>query len=69
VKMMYNKCSINLVENGVAITIENSSGLGFLVHQHAVLKSLNTLGLGQKYARALFHEQVEARRTHLTLMC
>jgi hypothetical protein len=33
-----------------------------------VLKSLNTLGLGKKHARALFPEKVEGLRTHLTLL-
>jgi predicted nucleic acid-binding Zn-ribbon protein len=68
-EMLYNKCSIHLVEDGVAIIIDNPSGLGFPAYQQAVLKTLNTLGLGQKYARAEFPEQVEVLRSHLALVC
>jgi hypothetical protein len=53
----------------VAIIIDNPSGLGFPNYQQALLKTLNTLGLVQKYARAEFPEQVEGLRTHLALMC
>jgi hypothetical protein len=67
--MLYTKCSIHLVEDGVAIIIDNPSGLGFPAYQQAVLKTLNTLGLGQTYARAEFPEQVEVLRTHLALVC
>jgi hypothetical protein len=49
--------------------IYNPSGLGFTAYQQAVLKTLNTLGLGQKCVRREFPEQVEGLRTHLTLMC
>jgi hypothetical protein len=66
---MYNKCIIHLVEDGVAITIDNPSGLGLPAYQQAVLKTLNTLRLGQKYARAEFPEQVEGLCTHLAIVC
>jgi hypothetical protein len=49
--------------------IDNPSGLVFSAYQQALLKTLNTLGLGQKYARVEFPEQVEGLRTHLALMC
>jgi hypothetical protein len=68
-EMMYNKCNIHLVEDRVAIIIDNPSGLVFPAYQQAVLKTFNTLGLGPKYARAEFPDQVEGMRTHLTLMC
>jgi hypothetical protein len=68
-EILYNKCSIHLAEDGVAIIIDNPSGLGFPAYQQAVLKTLNTLGVGQKYALAEFPEQVEVLRTHLALMC
>jgi hypothetical protein len=67
-EMLYKKCSIHLIEDGVNIKIDNPPGLEFMAYQHAVLKSLNALGLGQKYARVLFPEQVEGLRTHLTLV-
>jgi hypothetical protein len=53
----------------MAIIIDNPYGLGFPEYQQAVLKILNTLGLGKKYARAEFPEQVEVLRTHLVFMC
>jgi hypothetical protein len=68
-EMMYNTCSIHIIEDGVAIIFDNPSGLGFPAYQQAVLKTLNTLGLGQKYARDEFPDQVEGLRTHLTLVC
>jgi hypothetical protein len=68
-EMLYKKCSIHLVEDGVAIVIDNPSGLRFTAYQQAVLKTLNTLGVGHKYARAEFTEQVEGLRTHLALVC
>jgi hypothetical protein len=46
--MLYNKCSIHLVEDGVEIIIDNPSGLGFPAYPQAVLKTMNTLGVGQK---------------------
>jgi hypothetical protein len=52
-EMLYNKCSIHLVEDGVAIIIETPSGLVCTAYQQAVLKTLNTLGLGQKHARQI----------------
>jgi hypothetical protein len=66
---MYNKWSIHLVEDGVAIIIDNSFGLVFMAYQQAVLKTLSTMGLGEKYARAEFIEQVEGLLTHLALVC
>jgi hypothetical protein len=63
-EMLYNKCSIHLVEDGVAIIIDDLSGLVFPAYQKAVFKTHNTLGLGQKYARAKFPEQVEVLRIY-----
>jgi hypothetical protein len=37
-EMVYNKCSIHLIEDGVAITIDNPSGVGFLAYHQSVFK-------------------------------
>jgi hypothetical protein len=51
-EMLYGKCSIHLVADGAAMTIDNLSRLPFVNYQQGILKKLNTPGLGQKYAKA-----------------
>jgi hypothetical protein len=68
-EMLYDKCSIHLVADGAAMTIDNPSRLPFVNYQQGILKTLNTLGVGQKYAKADFLDQVEGARQFLSLVC
>jgi hypothetical protein len=64
--------SVHLVAYGADITINNPTALLEFSYQQAVLKMLNTLGLGVKYAHALLPEQVEAviySLYHICEMC
>jgi hypothetical protein len=58
-EMLYDKCSIHIVANGAVMTIDNPSCLPFVNYQQGILKTLNTMGVGQKYANAEFPDQVE----------
>jgi hypothetical protein len=66
-EMLYDKCSIHLVTDGAAMTIDNPSCLQFVNYQQGILKTLNTLGVGQKYTKADFLDQVEGQ--FLSLVC
>jgi hypothetical protein len=68
-EMFYDKCSIHLVADGAAMTIDNLSCLPFVNYQQGILKTLNTLGEGQKYTKADFLDQVEGTRQFLSLVC
>jgi hypothetical protein len=67
-EMLYGKCSIHLVADGAAMKIDNPSRLPFVNYQQGILKTLNTLGLGQKYAKAEFPDQVEGLRQFFSLV-
>jgi hypothetical protein len=57
------------VPDGTAITIKNPSALQALSYQQVVLKTLNALGVGVKYAHALLPDQVKAVRHSLSHKC
>jgi hypothetical protein len=67
-EMRYDKCIIHLVADRAVMTIDNPSRLPFVNYQQGLLKTLNTLGVGKKYAKADFPDQVEGARQFLSLV-
>jgi hypothetical protein len=51
-EILYDKCSIHFMADGAAMKIDNPSRLPFLNYQQGILKTLHTLGVGQKCAKA-----------------
>jgi hypothetical protein len=68
-EMLYDKCSIHLMADGATTTIGNLSGLPFMSYQQGILKTLNTLGLRQKNAKAEFTDKIEGVRQYMSLVC
>jgi hypothetical protein len=66
--MIYDKCSIILVADGAAITIDNPLWLPYLVYQQEVLKTPSTLGWGVQYAKSDLVVQVGAVHHYLQLL-
>jgi hypothetical protein len=64
--VLYNKCNIRLVGDGSVVPIDNQSALPHLPYQHAILKTLHTLGL--EYTKSDFNVQVEATWQNLQLL-
>jgi hypothetical protein len=62
-------CSIHLVADCAVMKIDNPSCLQFVNYHQGILKTLNTLGVGQKYAKAEFPDQVEGARKFLYRVC
>jgi hypothetical protein len=68
-EMLYDKCSIHIVDDCTAMKIDNPSRFPFVNYQQGIMNTLHTLGVGQKYAQAEFRDQVEGARQFLSLVC